>query len=379
MSLETDEETRSRTGWWYPIDLAFVSVAVIVGYLIVTTLASGSAVRLIAAVPLLFFLPGYAIVALCFPANERRVRPEGTGRERSRPAGIDTTERLGLSVALSIAVIPVLVVALPLTNWGLDPDVAAATLAVVTIVVAQLAAIRRARLSDRDRFRVAPGRTLTTLRGSEQSASIARVSSIVLVVTMVLAGLVVIVALSSPLSAAQYTEIGLYSEDEDEYDVDADLPSTVEPGESIPLAVGVENQEGEEKTYTVVVQEQRLEGDEVVDRTELLRIDYRVSDGGTAYGDRTITPTADEGAVRISFLLYETVDGDDSDLPSIPTNENADDDVYFWTTVADSATGTADDEDAAGGTDATDDFGTGADEADDDGGFPFDFGGIFDG
>jgi len=103
-----------------------------------------------------------------------------------------------------------------------------------------------------------------------------------------------------------YTELALYSEDEDGELVAGALPSEVEPGESIPLTVSIENQEGDQQRYTVVVQEQVIEDGEVVERTELRRIDATVSDGATASGERSVTPTAGPGeTVRISMLLYQ--------------------------------------------------------------------------
>ncbi len=98
----------------------------------------------------------------------------------------------------------------------------------------------------------------------------------------------------------------------------------------MPVTVSIENQEGERTAYMVVVQQQVLEDGDVVDRTELQEVDANVSDGATVTSQRQIGPTAEPGeTVRISVLLYE------GDPPVIPTNENADEDTYFWVTVTD--------------------------------------------
>ncbi len=117
-----------------------------------------------------------------------------------------------------------------------------------------------------------------------------------------------LVAFLLPVAAGGFTELALYSEDEDGEVVAGVLPDEIEPGESIPLTIAIENQEGAERDYTAVVQEQTLEDGTVVDRTELRRIDATVSDGATGSGERTITPTAAAGeTVRISVLLYEAI------------------------------------------------------------------------
>lgn len=329
MSLRTNEETRFGLVRSYPTDLALVSLASLTAYSLVIALPPGSVVRLLVTLPFLFFLPGYAIVSTLFPGAERPARASSTAV--SRPGGIDTVERLGLSFALSIALVPIVALPVAITDWGLAAAAAATAIVIVTVGFAQLGVVRRLRLPESDRFVATPRAVLARLGGPDENGSIVTTSTALLLLAMVAAGVVLTVALATPLSGAEYTELGLYTETEDGEYVAGDFPDEIAPGESIPFVAGVENQEGQQMDYTLVVQEQRLDGDEVVERSELTRIDYRLSDGSTGYGDRTVTPQSTDGTVRISFLLYETSDGD---VPNQPTNENADQDVYFWTTVA---------------------------------------------
>lgn len=380
MSLRTAAKTRLSVVRGYPADLALVSIAAVVGYYAVTTLPAGSVLRLLIAFPFAFFFPGYALVCGLFPGSERPTRPARSNA--SRPGGIDTVERLGLAFALSLGIVAATVLALPLTDWGLATGPAAGAFAAFTVGVAQLGAVRRVRLPTNERFVVSPLDEFVRIGGTGFESGDASASSIGLLLAVIVAGIVLTVAVAAPLSAAEYTELGLYAESEDGQYVAGDLPTAVEPGEPIPVVVAVENQEGEARNYTVVVQEQRLEsgGGEVVDRTRLQRIDYRVDDGDVTYEELTVTPTVAEGPVRLAFLLYET---DEGAIPDRPTNENADQDVYFWTTVttgADDAAGDAD-ADAPAGDDssgeAEDDVADDSEEDDDDG-FTFDLDDIFD-
>ncbi|AEH37658.1 DUF1616 domain-containing protein [Halopiger xanaduensis] len=314
----------------YPVDLALVSLIAALVALVVTGVPAGNAGRLLVAFPLVLFLPGYALVSVLFPAAARDGRDDAETAIERRPRGIDTVERLGLSFALSIAIVPVVGIVLPLTEWGLATESAAAVLAGLTVVLAQLGVIRRLRTPARDRFTVSLTAALTGLRRDE--GTVATASSVLLVVAIAVAGGALLAGFLFPASTGGFSELALYTEDEDGDLVAGELPDEVAPGESVPVSFAIENHEGEETSYTVVVQEQVLEDGEVVERTELGQIDGTVSADTTGVAEREITPAAGDGeTVRISLLLYP------GEPPAEPTNENAEADTYFWVTVTEDA------------------------------------------
>lgn len=326
MSHGTNRWTRFGAVRHYPIDLAAVSIGAVIAALVVTSFASESTLRLAVTFPLALFLPGYALVSVLFPAGARDASETAATTAESRPRGIDATERAGLGFVLSLAIVPLIVVALPLVGVALTATSIAAALVVVTVVTAQVGALRRLRTPAGERFSVSPIATLGSFGRGE--SAIATASSILLVLAVGTAVSALLVAFLVPAAGGGFTELALYSEDEDGEIVAGELPSEVGPGESIPLTIAIENQEGTDQDYTVVVQEQRLEDREVVDRTELRRIDANVSDGATGTGERSVTPTAESGeTVRISMLLYA------DEPPATPTNENADETTHFWVTV----------------------------------------------
>lgn len=325
--------TNTRPGFGYlrryPVDLATVSLAAILAYVVVTSFGQGSTLRLFATLPLALFFPGYALVSLLFPARERDARETTATEMDARPRGIDVAERLGLSFVLSLSVVPLIAIALPFTRWGLHASSVAAALVVVTVVLAQIGVVRRLRTPEAERFSVSLS-SLGRLR-SEETGTI-RVSSVLLVLAIGLAVGALLLAFLVPASAGGFTELGLYSENEDGELVAGEIPDEVGVNESIPVTISVENHEDTHNNYTIVVQEQHLEDGEVVDRTELRRIDASISEGSSGTGERELTPTAAEGeTVRISLLLFE------DDPPATPTNENADEDTFFWVTVTDDA------------------------------------------
>lgn len=334
MSHETTTPTRFSAVRQYPIDLAAVSIVAVIAYVVVTSYAEGSVLRLLATFPLALFLPGYALVAVLFPAAERTSRqPRTTGGDPAAPhrpsgnvRGIDWLERLGLSFAISLAIVPLVGIALPFTQWGLTTEPIAASLVIITVVFAQVGVVRRLRTPKPERFIGSPLESLSQLRRDE--SAIATASSIVLVLAVGLAAGALLVGFLAPLSTGGFTELALYGEDDDGELVAGGIDDEIEAGDSVTATVSIDNQEGEETDYSVVIQEQVLEDDSVEERTDLEELETTLDDGTTGTDELTVTPTADEGeTVRMSVLLYS------DEVPDEPTNDNADEDTYFWVTV----------------------------------------------
>ncbi|WP_306059031.1 DUF1616 domain-containing protein [Natronococcus wangiae] len=328
MSHRTNTETRLGFLRRYPFDLAVVSLAAVLSYLVAVSFDAGTLPRLLVMFPLALFLPGYAFVSVLFPAGERPARQTAPVATDRRPRGVDGTERLGLAFALSLAIGPVLVIALPLAGWGLETATIAGGLAVVAVVLAQLGVVRRLQTPERERFSVSLRSPLERLRGTESRAAV--LSSVVLTLAIGLAVGALLFAFLMPASTGGYDQLSIYSENEDGELVAGEFPDEVSPGESVPVTIAIENGDDADREYTIVIQEQVVENGEVVERTELGEIDASISAGSTGTGDQEITPAAESGeTVRISVLLFE------GEPPTEPTNENADEDTYFWVTVTD--------------------------------------------
>ncbi|AGB39101.1 DUF1616 domain-containing protein [Natronococcus occultus] len=323
MSHPTSEGVRFGFLRWYPLDLAVVSVAAALSYYAVTGFEPGSVPRLAATLPLALFLPGYALVSVLFPAGERAARQTAPTATDRRPRGIDTVERLALAFALSLAVGPIVVIALPLLGLELGAASAAGGLAVVAVGLAQLGVVRRLRTPTTARFTV----SIRTIR--ERLGGGLQLSAIVLGVAIALAVGALAVGFLFPASAGGYDQLSLYSETEDGDLVAGEFPDTVAPGESVPVTIEVENGGEETREYELVVQEQLVEDGEVVDRAEHDRFGATVGAGSAEDGSYEVTPAAESGeTVRISVLLFEA-----GETPAVPTNEDALEETYFWVTV----------------------------------------------
>jgi|GEM_PF-218858 len=339
----------------YPTDLAVVSVLAVLGYYAITTFPTGSTVRFVATLAFVGFLPGYALTAVLFPARARvgDSTTDGRGPEFARSGGIDTVERLGLGLGLSIAIVPMLVLAMPFTEWGLATEPLAGGLVVITLVLAQLGAIRRLRVPRSDRYVVSLTAGLHRA-SSAMGVGPARVSSIVLVIAVLAAAGMLVYAFAAPMAAGGYTQLAIYTADDDG-ELRAEMPDTAIPDEEIPITFQIHNEERQAMNYTVVMQEQVVEDGDVDQRITHREINAtsRSEDGGRITAERGVTPEAADGeTVRIVVMLFE------DDAPVTATKAQAMEYTYFWVTmeIPPDAPGTVDENatDDEPGTNSTD-------------------------
>ena len=301
-----------------PLDLLIVG-AVTIGAL-VSSLVVGfadSTVRVVLGLVFVLFAPGYAVVSLLVPATDLE-----TGSR------VTVTERVVLSIGLSVIVVPLVGIALSYTGWGIQPAAVLSAVGVLTLLLLLLAGIRRYRIPPSRRY----GRSGAGVVGRLHDRVVVprnrreTVLNAVIAVGLVVAVLGVGLALATTDSGERYTEFYLLSEDPETGELVADeLPAELTVGESAELHVGIGNNEQTEMEYTVVTQLQRVDGS-VTDRTELDRFELTLEDGETRKQAHAIEPTM-EGELRVAYLLY--VD----DPPEEPTEDDAYRSVHFWIDV----------------------------------------------
>jgi len=295
------------------------------------------------------FVPGYVFIAALFPeAGEPPgdAELEGGDDETQETAGfvpiptgygdrgIDGIERVALAFGLSIAIVPLIGLALNFTPWGirLTPIMVAVSGFVggATIV----AAVRRWQLPEQDRFTV-PYREWWHRGKTEVFEPETRLDgalNVLLALSIILAVGTVSFAVLFPPSGEQFSELYLLTEDEDGERVAANYPTEFVEGESQEVIVGVGNNEHRDVEYTVVVLEQTTDGDgnetTVTDQRELDRFDVTLEHNETSHVPYEIQPTFVEDDVRIQWLLFL-----DGDIPDEPTADDTDYDVHLWVDV----------------------------------------------
>jgi uncharacterized membrane protein len=97
--------------------------------------------RIIIGLLLVLFLPGYSLIAALFPRKD----------------DLDGIERIAFSFGLSIAVVPLLGLALNYTPFGIRLVPILSVLSIFTVLLAVVAYVRRCGLPESDRFVIEVG------------------------------------------------------------------------------------------------------------------------------------------------------------------------------------------------------------------------------
>jgi uncharacterized membrane protein len=219
----------------FPADLALVILWTLscIPFVLVPPL-NETPVRIVLGLPLMLFLPGYALIALLFP----------------RKADLDSIERIALSFGLSIAVVPLIGLALNYTPFGIRLSPVLFCLSVVTIALALGASLRRRSVPAGEEFAVEFRAAFRALKESFAASEtrLDRILSVILVISILVAIGMVVYVIVTPKQGEKFTEFYILGPGgkADDY------PTSLRVGEEGRVIIGIVNHE-----YTTV--EYRLE------------------------------------------------------------------------------------------------------------------------
>lgn len=201
-------------------------------------LVNESPVRVVLALPMILFFPGYTLVAALFPGNRE----------------IDGLERLALSFGLSIAVVPLIGLALNYTPWGIRLDPILICLVLFTLAMASIAQYRRSLLPENERFRVPFREMISSVKQEfmpRESSRTDRILSAILLIAIVAASGTTLYVIAAPKEGEKFTEFYILGEEGKAADYPTDLVAGV-PGSII---IGIGNHEYRNATYVVELYE----------------------------------------------------------------------------------------------------------------------------
>ena len=331
----TTWEGRARSdGRTIPVDAPLVVLYTVAVVTLVLSRPSGivGELRALIALPLLLFLPGYALLAVLYPG---RWRATGTASERATALnreGISWGERAAFSFAASLALIPLLAVLLSIARVPLDPVPITLSLAAVTVLGIVVGVLRRLQLPPGQRLRIPVRKAGEALRESTVAAPTrgGALLNVVLLVAVIAALTGLAYGLVAPPDGGGHTEAALLTEDGEDL-VAANYTTEFAQGESAPLVLTVENEEGVERTYSAVVALERVRGSggnfSVVERQELNRFSMTAPPGTTARHPHTVTPSMRGDDLRLSYYIYT------GDAPADSSGGVPEQHLYLWIDV----------------------------------------------
>ncbi|MFC4439726.1 MULTISPECIES: DUF1616 domain-containing protein [Natrialbaceae] len=318
----------SDSDWWL-LDLALV---IAVTGLVTFGLFIGvpGPVRILLGIPFLLFLPGYALVAVLYPdrSDDEYQSFDDEKSTRRGPllssGGLESIERLVLSVVASVAIVPAVTLVTSATPWGITVRPVVAGVALATIVFSLLGIVQRYRCPPERRF--ALSLSGSSLLFSADRSSYGRsapspglynaIFVVALVVLLATAGF----AVANPPEHDGYTEFYLETE-EVNGEMEVMYDDSLSAGESQSVTAYIANEEREERSYTTVVALQQVsyEDDSVTvhEQDVLASESATVANGETHEQTLEFEPTRTGDDLRLVLYLYE------GEPPEEPTGENA--------------------------------------------------------
>lgn len=242
--------------------------------------------RNILGLPLVLFLPGYALIAALFPAK----------------SDLDGIERTALSFGLSIAVVPLIGLGLNYTSWGIRLLPILISLSVFTLVMCGLAYLRRAKLPEADTFGISFTKTALELKAEileKPEPGLDRALTVILVISILLSVTTLVYVIITPKEGEHFTEFYILGPEgmADNY------PTNYTLGESGEVIVGVVNHEYRPVNYTMEV---KLENKSLSLPENMQHVSLVHNE--TWEKPLTLTPPDEGKNMKLEFLLFNETD-----------------------------------------------------------------------
>jgi len=275
------------TGKRIPSDLLIVIGLVLLTDIFV--LAPGineTILRNVLGLPLVLFLPGYALIAALFPAK----------------SDLDGIERTALSFGLSIAIVPLIGLVLNYTPFGIRLLPVLVCLSIFIFIMCWLAYIRRASLPETEAFEISFSAAALSLKNEilEKSESkLDRALTIILILSILMSVATLEYVILTPKEGERFTEFYVLGPQgiADNYTTDYTL------GQSGTMIVGIVNHEYRPVNYTMQV---RLENQllPLPENLQHITLDHNETWEETV----TFTPPLVGQNMKLEFLLFNETD-----------------------------------------------------------------------
>jgi uncharacterized membrane protein len=266
----------------FPSDLLLVAgLVILMDIFVQNPVLKGSFIRTALGLPMILFLPGYALIAMLFP----------------KKGGLEGIERMGLSVAMSVSVVPLIGLALNYTPWKIKVIPLLASISVFTLLMLTGAYIRRRRLPADRAFEVsfkALALALISGMGKPKSKTEKSLRIILVLFFLILIGTGIYVVVV-PQEKDSFTEFYILGTN----GTANNYTTNYIEGESGTYIIGITNNEHRTMDYTMEV---RLDNKSVSLPEKFQHI--RLAQNTTMKEPLEITPSVEGENMKLEFLLF---------------------------------------------------------------------------
>jgi uncharacterized membrane protein len=234
---------------------------------------SSNVLRIVLGIPFLLFFPGYLLVSALFP----------------RKQGLDGIQRAGLSLGMSIAVVPLIGLILNYTPWGITLESALSSITTFIVIMSVIVWVRRKQLPAEERFGIEFNIKVPGWTGNAWD----RVLTTLLVISVLGVIAAASYAIATPKEGDSFTEF---------YVLGAGGEAVYNPKHvilecDVEVIVGIINHENETVSYRLVV---TLDGVEQTEIESIVLVDDERWEQLVS-----ITPKQVGEDQKIEFLLFK--------------------------------------------------------------------------
>lgn len=219
------------------------------------------------------FLPGYVLIATLFP----------------RKQDLDGIERFALSFGLSIAIVPLIGLALNFTPWGIRLYPILITLTGFVFLLSFITYFRRKKTPEEERFIITI--EIETLKTEEYSKT-DKILTIILILSILTAITALAYVIVTPKKGETFTEFYILGPNKKA----EGYPTNTTTGETHKLIIGITNHEYETTRYDLKI---TLEEEQIYEKS------LELSHNQTVEINYIFEPTQKGEDLKLEFLLYK--------------------------------------------------------------------------
>ncbi len=260
-------------------DLQIVVVFIIsAGLLITLALPNAAIIRAMLGIPLVLFLPGYALIASLFPGKN----------------DLDGMERLALSFGFSIAIVSLIGFGLNFTTFGIRLIPILLSVSFFTLSMCLIAYFRRGKLPEEERFKVPFSYTYHFLKAEvlDSKSEVNKTLMIILILSVAILIIVLTYGAVTPKQREKFTEFYILG-DKGKAE---NYPIQLKAGMNSSVIVGIVNHEYMPTNYTL---------DVLLENDSLSTMHVHLAYNSTWKEKIFFTPQKKGDNLKLDFLLYK--------------------------------------------------------------------------
>ncbi len=258
-------------------DLLIILIWVLIAFFFITNhMNEKGLVRTFLGIPLILFVPGYVLIATLYP----------------KKGDLGLTERIFLSVGLSVVIVPIIGLLLNFTS-GIRLIPILFTLCSYSIILIFIAHYRRIQVKEDSRFEIPFYKLYDWLKTDVYNQSIAdKILTLILIISVISTAWALVNIIKTPNTGEKFTEFYILDSSGNASNYQTEL----KVNEPIAYKIGISNHEYRTVNYSIKT---------VLDKDILLSKEVTIDNNQTWEQNLTVTPNKMVTGKELNFWLFK--------------------------------------------------------------------------